>query len=154
MFLLKWFYTPRIWSRPWSRPSTKGKIEHLWVSTAGGGIFFHYSEIVHTVILSLLEIWGFTPTVGGDPGGESLEKNRGVPLTVRGTFLERKTEGSPPLWGGLFGGKGDSWGGLGVTNSPTRKWSMYIPMLVWGYALEHARSSPNTNQLKTGQRPG
>ena len=37
------------------------------------------------------------PHSEGDPGGDSLEKNGGVTPTVRGTFLERKTEGSPPL---------------------------------------------------------
>ena len=37
------------------------------------------------------------PHSEGDPGGDSLEKNGGVTPTVRGTFLEKKTEGSPPL---------------------------------------------------------
>ena len=81
------------------------------------------------------------PHSGGDSGGESLEKNGGVPLTVRGTFLETKTEGSPPQWGGLFWGRGDSWGGLRGTNTPTRKWSMYIPNLVGGPQKEGTRTT-------------
>ena len=70
----------------------KGKLN---ICTAGGGNFFTTPKqfILQFFTFGNLRIH---PHSGGDSGGESLEKNGGVHLTVRGTFLETKTEGSPP----------------------------------------------------------
>ena len=71
----------------------KGKIENFLPPEAEIFSLFRNSSYCNSFTIGNLRIH---PHSGGDPGGESLEKNGGVPLTVRGTFLERKTEGSPP----------------------------------------------------------
>ena len=114
----------------WSRPSAQGKIKHFLVYNRRRRKFFHYSETVHTVILSLLEIWGVTPTVGGTLGVTRREKIEGSPPQWGWLFWRKNQRSHPPCGGASFGGEGDSWGGLGGTNTPTRKWSMYIPILL------------------------
>ena len=83
----------------WSRPSAQGKIEHFLVYYRRRRKFFSLlrnSSYCNSFTFGNLRSH---PHSRGDSGGDSAGENRGVTPTVGVTFLEEKSEESPPLWG-------------------------------------------------------
>ena len=80
--------------------------------------FFHCSETIHTAILSLLEIWGFTPTVRGTLGVSRWRKMEESPSQWGGLFWRQKRRGHPHSEGDFLGVRGTLEGDWGWQTPP------------------------------------